>query len=398
MTCRWLVLSLFVATAVARGDVLYLQQGGQVEGQLLNPDQAPRQHYLMQTAEGVKLAVPAEQVERAVVKTEAERRYEAYVATLPDTAAAHWDAARKCEVAGLSDQRIHHLEQVVRLEPDHADARHALGYSRVDGRWIRRSEAMEEKGYVRAGGSWRLPQELELKSAEDEYEQKRVQWRRDLKMWREWIIKGRDPQKVMQGEQSIRGIHDPLAAVPLVELLKRDREPAPLRLLYIDVLAQLNSVDSLVALVRHALEDRDPNVREKCIDKLARAKSKAAVRQFMKTLKHDENILVNRAAAALSRMQDPEATPDLIDALITSHKFVEGSSGMTPTFTGDGGAGLSMGGGQKVVRRKLQNDPVLRALTVLNPGVNFGFDQTRWKAWYRAQNAPQMITSLRRDD
>jgi hypothetical protein len=394
-----LLSPLFLLSWIARADVLFLNHGGRVEGELLNPEQSPRQNYLVQTPDGVKLTVPAAQVDRVVVKSDAVRKYETLLAKLPDTPEAHLDFAERCGKANLNEQRQFHLEQVLRLDPNHEAARHQLGYSRVDGKWTKPSETMEAKGYIRAGGAWRLPQELELDAAADEHDQKVSRWRKDFKIWRDWIVKGRDPQKVIQGEQSYRAVHDPLAAEALAELLTREKEPPALRLLYVDVLGQINATASLVTLVRLAVEDRDPAIRERCLDKLAKAQSKAAVRQFMKGLKHEDNVIVNRAAVALDRMKDPEATPALIDALITTHKLVEGGgSGISPTFTPEGGGGLSMGGGQKVVKKQFKNETVLRTLTVLNPGVNLGFDQVSWKAWYASQNKPQTIVSLRRSE
>jgi hypothetical protein len=57
-----------------------------------------------------------------------------------------------------------------------------------------------------------------------------------------------------------------------------------------------------------------------------------------------------------------------------------------------------MGGGPKVVKRKLKNEPVLRTLTALNPGVNLGFDQSSWRKWYKDQHKPKAIVSLRRSE
>lgn len=394
-TLSLLVTGLLVQST--RADILFLNQGGRVEGELLNPDESPRTQYLVLTADGVKLTLLPSLVDRVVVKSELERKYEAFVATMPDTAENHWKIADTCGKYGLSDQREFHLEQVIRLDVNHEDARHALGYSRIDGNWIKQADVMEEKGYIRAGGAWRLPQELELEAAEAEIETKRVKWRKDLHMWRDWLVKGRDPQKSIIAEQSIRAIRDPLAARPLVELLAKEKEAA-LVLLYVDVLAQIGGPESLVTLVTLAIKGNHSQLRDKCLDKLVDAQSKVAVRQFIKYLSDEDNRIVNRAAVALSRMNDPEATPALIDALVTTHKSYEGGSGMSPTFTGDGGAGLSMGG-PKVVRRKFTNDPVLRTLMALNPGTNFGFNQAKWKDWYKWEHNPvKYVPSLRRSE
>lgn len=392
-----MILALGAFARQICADVLFLNHGGRVEGELLNPDESPRRSYQVKTVEGVKLSLAASQVDRVQVKSDAERAYEAFAAKLADTVEAHWDAAEKCGKAGLTEHRTFHLEQVVRLDPNHEDARHALGYGRIDGKWVRQADVMEAKGYVRAGGAWRLPQELEMESAAAELEEREIKWRKDVRKWREWLA-GRDPQKKATAEHSLRSIRDPAALPALIDLANREKEPPVLRVLYIDVVSQIGGPVALAMVIRGAVEDRDALVRERCLDILSKVQSKVAVRQFIKYLQHDQNIFVLRAAVALERMNDPEATPALIDALITSHKFVEGSSAMSPTFTNDGGGGLSMGGGPKVVRRKLKNEPVLRALTALNPGVNRGFDQAAWKTWYNELFKPKSIVSLRRSE
>ena len=105
--------------------------------------------------------------------------------------------------------------------------------------------------------------------------------------------------------------------------------------------------------------------------------------------------MVHRAAIALTYLKDPMATRPLIDALITEHKRVVGGDGrISPTFSNQG-SGLSMGGGPKVVKEKVRNEPVLGALNALYPGVNLQYDQAAWRRWYAEQSTPRQI-SLRR--
>jgi hypothetical protein len=92
---------------------------------------------------------------------------------------------------------------------------------------------------------------------------------------------------------------------------------------------------------------------------------------------------------ALKEMGDPTAVGDLIDALVTTHKYKlpGGNPGqISTTFTPNGPGGLSVGGNRPtIVSRQLSNRPVLEALVSLT-GVNFGFDKGKWKAWYAAQH------------
>jgi hypothetical protein len=387
-----LLPSLFVARS-AKSDLFYLTSGGRVEGELLNPNESPRQAYVVNTESG-KVTLKSTQVDRVILKSDAEKRYDEFAAKLPDTPDAHWDAATRCEKAGLKKQREFHLEQVVRLDPNHEKARHALGYSRVDGQWVRVDEMMKQRGYVRFGNAWRLPQEIELEIKAEDQEKQTIEWRKNLKRWRDWVLKNRD--RALDGQNEIQRIRDPLATEALIEGLTREKEPQVIRLMYIEPLAEIGGVAALKTFVELVLTDRDAKVRERCLEKLEKSASKAAVRQFMKALKDDDNLIVNRAGAALGQLGDREATLALIDALITEHKQVVGSGGITPTFTGDGGGGLNMGSGPKVVKTKVTNEPVLRALSTMHPGTNFGFDQARWRGWFVDQNKPKTNVNLRR--
>jgi len=388
-------LMLISVDAVLRADVIYLSNGGRVDGELLNPDESPRSVYLVKTDSGGKLVLSEDQVERIVRKSELRRSYEARLRTLPDTVAAHWDIAQRCVNAGMKDEQQFHLEQILRLDPDHKEARQALGYSFADGRWLTRDDWMTERGYVRDGGRWKLPQEVEIEASYGTHEEAVVDWRRQLKIWRSWIIKGRD--NATQGLTEIQGIRDPLAAPALVELLVAEDEPQLLKLLYIDVLGRLDTPASTSAFIERALVDADARVRDASLDQITFDDPKQALPVFVRKLKDGDRVIVHRAAAALARMEDPSTTRPLIDALVTEHKVMTGGGGgVQPSFSNAGG-GLSVGGGPKLEEKDFANEPVLQALLRLHPGVNFGFNQDHWRRWHAEQQTPRHV-NLRRSD
>lgn len=380
--------------SAAQADVFVLNQGGRIEGVWLNPDESPRLSYQVEMPFGGRLTLQSAQVERVTVKSEAERKYEAFLPKVPDTAEGHWDAAQRCIKAGLEAQRDFHLEQVLRLDPNHAEARKLLGYHQSNGHWVRQQDVMTQRGYIRQGGNWKLPQEIELEKSAGGREQATGEYRKKLKLWAEWIAKARGKQA--EGEAAIRAIKDPEASEALLEMLLDQKQPRPLRLLYLEVLSQMPNNASEVACSRIAIEDPDATLRDHCLDYLTDRHSQYALKYFVSMLKNEQNATVHRAAFALAKLKDPAATMPLIDALITEHKEVVGGGGINPSFSNQGG-GLSMGGSPKVVKRKVQNDPVLGALTVLYPGVNFQFDQQAWRRWYSEQFTPKQV-NLRRGD
>jgi hypothetical protein len=393
-----LVFMLLVVGSVGPtwADVFWLTQGGVIQGELQNPDQNPRTSYQVRTATGATFSLKADLVQKVERKTDLERSYEERVRKLPDTVEAHWEIAKRCSEFGLKVQQQFHLTQILRLQPDHEESRRLLGYSKVDGRWMTRDEWMSSRGYVRAGGAWRLPQEVELRSTSGELESVAIDYRKQLKNWRTIIARGRD--NAGQAWAQIQALRDPLAAEALIELLAEEKEPQPLKLLYIEVLGKIDTPVATQAFVAHALANPDARVREACLDQICFDDAKQTTSVFVRKLQDADRAIVHRAAHALARIQDPTSTRPLIDALVTKHKVLtgSGSGGIQPTFS-NAGSGLSFGGGPKVEEKEFQNEPVLKALTTLHPGTNFAFAQDQWRKWYAEQNTPRHI-NLRRSD
>jgi hypothetical protein len=378
-----------------RADTFFLSSGGRLEGKLLNPDEAPREQYLIETPQGGRVTLAADQVERIETPSPEKQRYLELLPRMPATVDGLWKMAEWCRENGLDAEREEHLEQLLTLDPEHKGARLALGYNKVDGRWVRPEEHMRSLGYVRFGGSWKLPQEVEIEQQKSRLEEAVNQWRRDVRNYRSQIGKRRGPEAVNE----LRAIRDPLAAPALAEQLNEETLPE-MSVLYVEVLGKLNHPSAVAALTKHALNHADERVRDLCLDQLVRRGEHGAVNVFIQALSSKENFMVNRAAVALARMSDPRAIVPLIDALTTKHKLViqQGGppGGIGASFSPSGGGnGLSVGGKPKVIDQDIQNPAVLQALTALT-GAHHGFNKAAWKAWYAAENTPRGV-NLRRE-
>ena len=390
---RWLILATALIAPSARADTFMLLGGGKIEGQLLNVDEQPRQTYQIQTSWGL-VQVDAQQIKRVAADSEAEQNYRQYVLKMPPTLEGNWRMAEWCRESGLDRLRIRHLEQVLSFDPNHEGARRALGYGRNDnGQWQLGDLVQRDGGYIFHGGKWVLPEEILLARQARQRVLAEKNWRSRIQMWRTWIVKRRG--KEGEGEHHLRAIRDPLAAPALVELFEDEDEPQALKMLYLDVLGSMGQ--GVGAMIKAALEDPDRTMRSKCLDFLEKLAPVAASRAFVTGLKSADNKQVNRAAVGLSRMRDRSSVMRLIDALITEHKFkINTGAGLNPTFSGNGGGSFGVGGKPKIVKRNIQNPAVRDALAVML-GVNYGFDQERWRQWYIAKNQPETI-QLRRSD
>ena len=392
---------------MADADLFYLSSGGQISGQLLNTSQNPRTVYDVKTDDGTRLALPASQVRKFEPTSDARRHYERFLVGMPDSAEGNWKMAQWCQTKGLTDEREHHLGEAVRLDPEHRESRLALGYTSLDGKWIKTDEWNRRRGYVYHQGSWMTPQEVEALTLSQKLAERQRSFKPRLKTLRSIIVRNRDRDGIAAAVTEIRAMKDPLAGQALAEMYEDEdasnlRLRSQLKLLWVQVLGENTSGAAVNAIVKAAIEDDDKAVREAARDALEASKDLRAVGALLADLKSKDNARVNRAGAALGRISDPETFLPLVDALVTEHKFIltQGTPGSTSaTFSPNGGGGgLSAGNKTKVITRRVQNSSVLSALATLmeEHHVNFQYDQQGWKAWYAEKNTPDEVT-LRRD-
>lgn len=157
-----LAVGLAVATPLAPAraeDVVTKVDGARLRGEVI---QETPEFVKIKTAGGV-ITIPREEVvtvERAkdLRKELVDRR--ADVERAPS--AGRWiELARWCQDRDLWADAIDCFWKVVKLDPDHKDARFELGFRRLDGKWLTEGEYFKAKGYVRIDGRWVSPEDKE---------------------------------------------------------------------------------------------------------------------------------------------------------------------------------------------------------------------------------------------
>jgi hypothetical protein len=395
------VLALLAARASA--DVFVLENEGRIQGEWLNKADAKADHYLIRTASGGTVKLARDQVVKVYVPSEAELEYDRIRDTYDDTAEGQWSLAEWCRERNLRDQRKKHLQRVIELDTNYADARRALGYSLIDNEWKTQDEVFLERGYVRYRGRWRLPQEVELAELQRKNKKETGEWFVKIKRWRGWL----DDERAGQAEDAFRDVTDPNAVPALAQFFRGEKNP-DIRILFVETLAQINSSDAIYVLGDGALYDGDLEVRLTCLDFLMKKPRPELVKYYAGVLKHKDNAIVNRAAYCLKQLKDPSVASALVDALVTTHKTTiqqGGNNQYSATFggpnnPGGGGlgaspGGLSVGGSTKVLVENLRNPEVLDALVALT-GANFGYDSQAWKYWMTSQQKAA-APNVRRD-
>jgi hypothetical protein len=394
VVCLSLVLS-------ARADVFELHTGGSVHGLLINKDESPRKTYVVKTHLGGEVTLAAEQVKKVSPQTAAQVRYDQIRFKATDTVEDQWKLAEWCKDNRLLKERRKHLERIVELEPNHTGARHGLGYSQVQGRWVTHDAMMAENGYQRYKGAWLLPQEIEIKERTRKDREARLEWGRKLKRWHQQIGTNKEAEALA----GVKAINDPFAVDALARMLNDTKQNSPreVRMLYVEALGRINDDAGMGALVTASLYDPDEEVRLSSLDQILDRKYKPAVKKYVQTLRDKENTMVNRAGYCLGKMNDPDAIAPLIDALVTVHTFKiqKGQPGQTqatfggPNSGGGGGGGFTFGGsGVEIVKQSFENRGVLEALSAI-AGTSFNYDQQAWKKWYAAQHRPASADTRR---
>ncbi|QDT01288.1 HEAT repeat domain-containing protein [Adhaeretor mobilis] len=394
------VLLTFVAGHPACADVFQLKTGGEVVGTLVA--RGERDGYVIRTVEGATLTLSKLDITKIVPEQPELAEYQQRSRSAPDTTDAHRELAAWCTEHRLQDEAKHHLRRLLELDPTDQAARLSLGFQRHGNRWMSREQIMQERGMVLYEGKYRTPQDVALRSMQQQREQAEADWYGDLKLWKGWL-NNRRAERVQEAERSIAGITDPRAVPALLKWLENEPDEWTRRLL-LETMHALPHPDVVRKLVQLSVESNDPEERVLCLDYLLRLPTPVSLTPYVKylTSKKSDNVIVNRAGYALGQLGNKQAISPLIDRLITRHKYRIGpedepqiNANFSPT-AGGGGGGLSMGGkGPKFITKDHNNLEVLRALSALSGGQDFGYNQLAWRRWFVNEQQYEYYSSRR---
>lgn len=328
-------LALSASAQAARADIFQLANEGRIEGKLLNPDEQPREKYVIQTKTGGRITLAADAVVEVVRQTNAQTQ----------------------------------------------------------------DEVMASRGYVRYKGRWMLPQKVELIEERRKTEEAEAEWRGKFKRWRDWLDTDRREEAIEQLRAVrdpdalpalTRALHDDPNEVHralYAQAASSIATPKALALLVQLSLEDPNEEVRLTALDYLAIE-KHPDVVAQYVAAL-RSKENASVNRAADCLR------VMRSETAIEPLIDALVTTHKHKIVSGSPDMINSSFNTTPG--GGGGAspgGLSVGQSTRIITERLQNQAVLDALIKLT-GVNFDFDIPSWKNWLAARKAPADLDARR---
>ena len=218
----------------------------------------------------------------------------------------HYALARWCESKGLASQARAHFQEVVELDAGHEGARRALGWRRIDGRWVSPDRVLEEAGFVREGGRWMLPGERELL----DHEGTAVTTLDDLTARNVRALVSIDPEARSQAEASLIAA-DPARVLPQLLIALRD-ERWDLRAGAARMLGKIGGERVEPTLVTRALVDRVAAVRGAAVEGLREGNHRDIYAPFVRAMAADEMAIRVNAVAALGELGDERAVGYLV--------------------------------------------------------------------------------------
>ncbi|MDR0328863.1 MAG: hypothetical protein LBI05_11265 [Planctomycetaceae bacterium] len=390
------LLMLLPAGSVPGTTVLRLHDGGVVEGELLNPDDINRKLYRIKTAEGFEISLDAPLVERIQGRErDAVIEYNRDAPVTPHTVENHIHWAKWCNEQQLPDQAKVHWQQILEIDPDHADARKILGYTKTPNGWESKQDQRLVRGLVFDKGRWKTPQQIEVENILDSRKKEADDWQRTI----------RDIYR-RRADDELWNIRHPAAFVPIRDILTDRNNPPPpqRRMMLLRILMQIPDDRAIQLVAGWSIRPDEPSeeIRRMCVEELQRQiPERPAIRSIMIAVyrsalnpKNDPAI-IQLAVKALEEINGYEAVPELINVLVVARtETAPSQGGDTYTF---GSQGTSLSQGVKPLTRTvlIPNQAVLSALCRLT-GVNFEFNQNAWREWYkRSLRSPSL--NLRRE-
>ena len=373
--------------------VLLLKDGGTVEGELLNPDEINRKLYRIKTTEGLEISLDVKFVERIQPRErEALVEYNRDAPLTAHTVENHLYWAKWCHEQQLPELAKVHWQQILELDPDHADARKILGYNRTANGWEAEQDRRTNRGLVQYRGRWKTPYQIEVENILGKRKEEADYWQKTI----------RDLYRFPNRHEELLAVRDPAAFIPIREILVKENN-LQRRVMLLRLLMQMPDERAIQFVAGWSIRPDEPSedIRKMCVEELQRQiNNRPEIRPNMiavyrNTLKPSiDPAIINLSAKVLGEINGHEAVSELINVLVVEKKETYQPKPQTYSI-GSGGTGYSQAGKPVSVTVQVPNQTVLATLRRLT-GVNFEFDQAAWREWYlQSRRSPSM--NLRRD-
>ncbi|RME04318.1 MAG: CAP domain-containing protein [Planctomycetota bacterium] len=152
----YLLFFLFLCPILLWADVIFLQNNGRIEGEILEYGE---EVVVIKTKWG-RVKIPHDQILKIVKAKNIQEVFQKKLKKIPpDDVDALYRLALWCKENKLEKQKIECLKKIIRIQPNHSDARRELGHKFYRGKWRTYREYMLLRGYVFYAGEWMTKEE-----------------------------------------------------------------------------------------------------------------------------------------------------------------------------------------------------------------------------------------------
>ncbi len=150
-----LVLAMYT---ICQGDIVYLNTGGVVRGKILERDM---DKLVVRTPYGLT-TIPVDDIDYIEEGGSFKQMYEERLKQIKDDdVQAHYNLGVWLRNVGMCEEAKSEFGKVIKLDPDHEEARCELGYTKHEGKWLTEEEYMQALGYVEYKARWVTKEDLE---------------------------------------------------------------------------------------------------------------------------------------------------------------------------------------------------------------------------------------------
>lgn len=149
---------VFGLYAICDGDVIYLNTGGVVKGKIIERD---IDKLVVRTPYGLT-TIPADDIDYIEEGGSLKEMYEERLKQIRgNDIDAHYNLGVWLRNVGMFEEAKAEFDRVIKLDPDHPDARCELGYVRKGDKWLTEEEYRTSQGYVRYNNRWIMKEDAE---------------------------------------------------------------------------------------------------------------------------------------------------------------------------------------------------------------------------------------------
>jgi hypothetical protein len=391
------VVALSVGSAEAT-DKVFLKSGRVLEGKVDEGNAKKGGAFiLLKTESGAVYKLDKGDVVKTVIKSQpADIEYQKRLSHVRDIAKDHIELAKWCEdqergSTRFAEQIRWHYENVIRLDPQHSNARTKLGHLKLDdGTYVVAADYKARHGYVKDRRKWISELGMRVIANIEKNDSESGSKKKTFNLWIKQASRGN-----VQPE-ALKQFCDPttVAMVGQSAIAFANENNIEMCRLHLEAISTVNSREAIKYLAHFAVESSSQDLREHAISLLAQPQvdKRTAIDLLAIGLLYPNRWNVHMAAFAIGEICSNDdgsrefAAIPLIESLNTLHTVrIAGAlePGRMNTSFGAGGTGLNMGGGPQTKKVPLTNQPSLDALRRLFE-VNFQFNEQLWQEWYVA--------------